>query len=112
MLLTSLHGGLTMLSRITNAFLEHRAIRHFTMAGFVIVMGGITGAHVIARAIETAPSQFSLGRQTVATLEKPATTRTYTTTRSVLDDDLVTGTTGGLRTPFVLDPCTGEQKKR
>lgn len=33
----------------------------------------------------------------------------YTVTRSVLDDQVLTGSVGGR--PIVLDPCTGREKK-
>ncbi len=97
-----------MLARLIELFRENRAVRDFTVTGLMIICGGVVASHILATGLAGASGA-------IASLSTPAKQQpqqnivTRQIIRSVLDDDIVTGTTSKPST-IILDPCTGEQK--
>jgi len=81
---------------------ERSFTRDFVKMSFAIIFFSTIAANLIA-------FNLSEDRQTIATVAATDTTergpRTYTEVRSVLDDDIVTGTAKSQLNRISLDPC-------
>ena len=96
-----------MLGRVIELFRENRAVRDFTVTGVMIVCGGLVASHILATGLAGASGAIaSLSASTKLQPQPNLVTRQVI--RSVLDDDIVTGT--AKPSMIILDPCTGEQK--
>ncbi len=84
-------------------FREHRAIRDFSVTGTMIVCGALVAGHLLANGLPA-----SAVSSIVASV-RPHEPAIRQTMRSVLDDDIVTGSAKAPQS-IILDPCTGEQK--
>lgn len=95
-----------MLGRFMDFMGEHRAVRDFAFTGTMIIFGGVLASHLLAAGIAEAPRQ-------IATLTNKAhgasTPVLHDEVRSVLDDDITTGSISRGRI-IHLDPCTGAEK--
>ncbi len=96
-----------MLGRLITFFRENRAVRDFSITGTMIVLGGLAASHILASGLQNASGALSSLTMTAKT-EQPTPTITRQVIRSVLDDDIITGTSKN--PPILLDPCSGEQK--
>jgi len=102
-----------MIHRLIDLFQEHKAVRDFALTGSVIVLGGLAFAHLLATTLQKVPAEVAAFSVQVApgqAAQGQGSSRSRQVIRSVLDDDLLTGSTS--RQTIVLDPCTGEQKAR
>jgi hypothetical protein len=101
-----LFGALAMLGRIVDFMGTHRAVRDFAFTGALIICGGVLASHLLAAGIAGAPGRIATLSHSLQGVSKVAP---HEEIRSVLDDDILTGSVSRGRI-VVLDPCTGEQK--
>jgi len=100
----SMRSYLTLLS-------SSSAVRDYAVAGIVLTVLSLVGFHSLSAFIES--TQQSVRVQTAKIEKKDEATRQYTVTRSVLDDQVATGSiAGGKGRPIILDPCTGQIKSK
>jgi hypothetical protein len=86
----------------------NKLLRDMLAASAIVLVAAIVaagalraGADSIRSALQPLPSRLEMA--------KSGEGRIVTVTRSVLDEALFTGSTGGR--PIVLDPCTGGEKR-
>lgn len=85
--------------------------RDYAVAGLVLTVLTLVGFHSLNAFIESMRQSV---RVETARLDRTGDSiRNYTITRSVLDDNVATGSIAGARPrPVVLDPCTGQIKSK
>lgn len=87
------------------------AVRDYAVAGIVLTILTLVGFHSLYAFVES--TRQSVKVQTAKLEKKEDAVRSYTITRSILDDTVATGSIGSSRgRPIVLDPCTGQVKSR
>lgn len=95
-----------MLSRLVDFMGEHRAVRDFAFTGAMIIFGGVLASHLLAAGIAQAPGQIAA---LTNSMKGASTLAPHQEIRSVLDDDIMTGSISRGRI-VRLDPCTGAEK--
>jgi hypothetical protein len=98
-----------MLDQLSDFFREHRAVRDFSITGSLIVCGGLLMGHVMATGLPVNLGGPSMMIAAVKPQVNPAPASSRAIIRSVLDDDVTTGSVNRPQS-IILDPCTGEQK--
>jgi hypothetical protein len=90
---------------------SNKLLRDFIMAGFAIVavsMGAFLTISTAVDSLRDSASLVSLPPKITRAQDRQEPQLT-TITRSVLDDNLTTGSLS--YRPIILDPCTGKEKK-
>ena len=84
---------------------ERSFARDFIKAGFAIVFLATVGANALAFALGAV--EAPAGTISVVAATTNNTSRSYTEVRSVLDDDIVTGSSKSQFDRMKIDPCRG-----
>lgn len=87
------------------------AVRDYAVAGIMMTVLALVGFHSLRTFLES--TSQSVRVQTARIEKKDEGPRTYTVTRSILDDGVATGSIAGKSNrPIILDPCTGQIKNK
>ncbi len=89
-------------------FSNNSAVRDYAVAGVVIVTLAMVGLHSVKALVDS--TRQSVRVETARFDKKDDKVKSYTVTRSVMDDNISTGSIKGR--PIVLDPCTGQIKSQ
>ena len=99
-----------MFGQIIQFYAESRAVRHFTGAGLLIIAGGVLAAQLVATALDSAPSGLVGSFRPSDAAASREVARAPTPMRSVLDDEMSTGSLTSRAASVTLDPCTGARR--
>jgi hypothetical protein len=85
--------------------------RDYAIAGAVVCVLAVFGVQAMTHLIDSTRQNARV--QQVSISQGAETVRNYQVSRSVLDDQVVTGSISPReRRPIILDPCTGEVKQK